>query len=203
MYRKADTPYKKIRKRLIGLNDYIGKSTGYKLKRVTYSRPSTLEALKKFGSKEIRAIEIGCAAGNNSLDVLSKLNVKEYVIIDPYELIDNQFDDYTKDRLSLMQLQAKKKLRKYSDKITWIKKLSDDALSDLSGKYDYIYVDGDHSFEYAYKDMCNYFKFLNDEYVFGGHDIDQSGVANAFSKFIKNNDLPNIFFKDPDWIISS
>ena len=112
MYRKADTPYKKIRKRLIGLNDYIGKSTGYKLKRVTYSRPSTLEALKKFGSKEIRAIEIGCAAGNNSLDVLSKLNVKEYVIIDPYELIDNQFDDYTKDRLSLMQLQAKKKLRK-------------------------------------------------------------------------------------------
>ena len=96
MYRKADTPYKKIRKRLIGLNDYIGKSTGYKLKRVTYSRPSTLEALKKFGSKEIRAIEIGCAAGNNSLDVF-----------------------------------------------------------------------------------------------------------NAFSKFIKNNDLPNIFFKDPDWIISS
>ena len=46
-----------------------------------------------------------------------------------------------------MQLQAKKKLRKYSDKITWIKKLSDDALSNLSGKYDYIYVDGDHSFE--------------------------------------------------------
>ena len=203
MYKKADTPYKKIRKRLIGANDFIGRSTGYKLKRVSYSRPATLEALKKFGSKEIRAIEIGCAAGNNSLDVLKKLNIKEYVIIDPYELIDNNFDDYSIERLKLMHSQAKKTLKKFESKITWIKKLSDDALSELHGKYDFIYIDGDHSFEFAYKDMCNYFNYLSEDFVFGGHDIDQNGVSKAFIKFTQNQNLKNIYFKDPDWIVTS
>lgn len=203
MYRETNTIYKKIRKRLVTVNDFIGRLSGYKMKRITYSRPSTLAALEKFGSKEIRVIEIGCAAGNNSLDILRKLNIKELVIIDPYENISNEFDDYTVDRLRLMQSQAKNKLKKYSEKITWVKKLSDDAVSDLHGRYDFIYIDGDHSFEYAYKDMCNYYNFLSDEFVYGGHDIDQSGVSKAFSKFIRENNFASIHFKDPDWIITS
>lgn len=69
MYRKTVTLYKKIRKRLITVNDLVGRRSGYKLKRVTYSLPATLAALEKFRSKEIRANEIGCAAGSNSLDV--------------------------------------------------------------------------------------------------------------------------------------
>lgn len=203
MYRQTDTLYKKIRKRFVSVNDLAGRRTGYKLKRVTYSRPATLIALEKFGSKEIRAIEIGCAAGNNSLDVLSKLNIKEYTIIDPYELLDNSYDDYTKDRLILMRNQAKKKLSKYQNSINWIYKTSKEAISDLTGKYDFIYIDGDHSFEYAYEDMTSFFPFLSSDYVFGGHDIDQPGVSKAFCKFLREQDVQNVHFKDPDWIISS
>ena len=155
MYKKANTNYKRIRKKLVGLNNLLGKQTGYKFKRITYSRPSTLQALEKFGNKEIRAIEIGCASGNNSLDILSNLNVKEFTIIDPYEFIKNNYDDYTKERLRLMRTQAERKLKKYSSKINWIYQLSGDALSSISGKYDFIYVDGDHSYDYAYQDMIS------------------------------------------------
>ena len=203
MYKKANTKYKRIIKKLVGLNNLLGKQTGYKFKRITYSRPSTLQALEKFGNKEIRAIEIGCASGNNSLDILSNLNVKEFTIIDPYEFIKNNYDDYTKERLRLMRTQAERKLKKYSSKINWIHELSGDALSSISGKYDFIYVDGDHSYDYAYQDMINYFPLLSTEFVFGGHDISQPGVSKAFCKFIREHEVKHVSFNDPDWIIYS
>ena len=71
----------------------------------------------------------------------------------------------------------------------------------LIGANDFIYIDGDHSFEFAYKDICNYFNYLSEDFVFGGHDIDQNGVSKAFIKFTQNRNLKNIYFKDPDWIV--
>ena len=203
MYKSTNTIYKKIRKRLKGLNDFAGRTSGFKFKRISYSRPSTTAALKKFSTREIRVIEIGCAAGNNSLDILKNLNVKELVIIDPYEYLLNDYDDYTKSRLQLMRKQAEAKLLSYKDKITWINKLSADALNDLTGKYDFIYVDGDHSYEFAYQDMRNYLPFLADDYVFGGHDVMQQGVSKAICQIIKEENLNEVLFRDPDWILVS
>ena len=176
LYKETKSNYKIIRKHLKGVNDLIGRKTGYKMKRVPYSRPSTLIAAERFGSKEIRAIEIGCAAGKNSLDILEKLKISELVLIDPYDVVPGNYDDYTVERLKLMREQSKKRLSKFEDKITWIKKTSLDALGELHGKYDFIYVDGDHSFQHAYDDIKNYFPLLSDDFVFGGH-TSRKGVS--------------------------
>jgi len=203
LYKETKTIYQKIRKYTKGTNDLIGKTTGFKIKRVPYSRPSTLAALEKFGSKEIRAIEIGCAAGRNALDILQKINVSELVLIDPYDLVIGEYDDYTVARLNLMQEQAKDRLSNYDDRITWVTKTSTDALRDLHGKYDFIYVDGDHSYKHAYEDIKNYLSFLSDEFVFGGHDIMQDGVSKAICQLIKEGKIDKVSLRDPDWIISS
>ena len=105
-YIKKKSITKKIRKHLKGVNDLIGRKTGYKMKRVPYSRPSTLIAAERFGSKEIRAIEIGCAV-ENSLDILEKLKISELVLIDPYDVVPGNYDDYTVERLKLMREQSK------------------------------------------------------------------------------------------------
>ena len=118
LYKETKSNYQKIRKHLKGVNDLIGRKTGYKMKRVPYSRPSTLIAAERFGSKEIRAIEIGCAAGKNSLDILEKLKISELVLIDPYDVVPGNYDDYTVERLKLMREQSKKRLSKFEDKIT-------------------------------------------------------------------------------------
>lgn len=185
------------------LNLYIGKLIGFKLRRTTYSRPSTILAKKIFGDKPLRVIEIGCASGNNALDILKNLNVKEIVLIDPYEKALTEYDDYTSARLKKMRQQSAERLSQYSHKITWLYELSDDAISRLEGQYDFIYVDGDHSYEATAKDLSNYSKFLSQEHVFAGHDVDNEGVTKAFIEYSHDSEASTPKIQEPDWIFYS
>lgn len=196
--------YKFLRNKIFRyLNLYTGKLIGYRLRRTTHSRPSTILAKEIFGNKPIRVIEIGCAAGNNALDILKNLNVKEIVLIDPYDKAINEYDDYTSSRLRHMRKQSAKRLSNYAEKITWLYELSDDATSKLEGKYDFIYIDGDHSYDATSKDLSNYSKFLATDHVFAGHDIDNEDVTKAFLEhsYISEVSVPRI--QEPDWIFYS
>lgn len=190
-----------LRRPLVRLNNRIGKLLGFKLRKVPYSRPATLRAKAMFGDRPIRVIEIGCAAGTNALDILEQLNVAEYVVVDPYEHASSSYDDYNRARLATMREQARKRLQKYEDKLVWIYAMSSDAVTQITGLADYIYVDGDHSYGAALADMKAYFPLLADRYVFGGHDIDRPGVARAFVEFVSGNAVPNYEIQDPDWVI--
>ena len=192
---------KNLRKILVKFNDFFGRNTGVKIKKESYARPSTLKAIEIFGSKPIRVIEIGCAAGNNALNVLKNLNITEYIIIDPYDKYEDDYDDYDRGRLIAMRKEAESKLSSYSDKITWIYDYSDKAFSQISGKIDFIYIDGNHSYEYVQSDLENYSNLLADTFVFGGHDIDQPGVTRAFIEFISKNKYGSYRIHDPDWLI--
>ena len=90
------------------INYFVGRNTGYKLTRTTYSRPSTLMVAKS-KKQQLRVIEIGCAAGHNSLDILTNLNVAEFKAIDPYDTADDGYDDYSRSRLALMERQARQR----------------------------------------------------------------------------------------------
>jgi hypothetical protein len=193
--------YKYLRKLFVKVNDALGRLSGIKLKKVTYARPSTLKAKEIFGDNEIRVIEIGCASGNNALNVLNTLNISEYIIIDPYDKYLDGYNDYDKDRLTKMRNEANKLLSHYSDKITWIYINSESAINQISGKVDYIYIDGNHSYDYVKSDMEKYSELLQDKYVFGGHDIDLPDVVKAFVEFVSENNYECFEIKDPDWII--
>ena len=169
--------HKYIRKPLVRINDKVGRAIGFKLRKIPHSRPSTIRAKEMFGDRPLRIVEIGCAAGNNALDILTKLNVREYVAIDPYERAGSDYDDYNRARLALMREQSKRKLRAFDDRIRWIYKPSLDAVADLQGPYDFIYVDGPHTYPAVLQDMTAYYPLLAERSVFGGHDIDRQGVA--------------------------
>ena len=57
----------------------------------------------------------------------------------------------------------------------------------MLGKYDLIFIDADHTYEYVKKDFFNYKGFLNESGVIGFHDIDNPDCpgVNEFWKELK------------------
>lgn len=189
-----------IRVPLVRINDAVGRALGSKFKKVPYSRPATLRAKSLFQDRPVRVIEIGCAAGNNALDIFKQLNVSEFVVVDPYESYVG-FDDYDKRLLVEMRKAAEKRLEPFKRRVRWIHEDSATAVSKIDGEVDFIYVDGNHKYEYVLSDMENYYRLLSRRFVFGGHDIDAPDVARAFVEFAAQISAANYEIKDPDWII--
>ena len=128
--------------------------------------------------QQLRVIEIGCAAGL----IPRYFNKSECCGIQgdrSHDTADDGYDDYSRSRLALMERQARQRLRKHENKIDWVKKLSSDARADLQGTYDFIYIDGDHSYEAVKKDLYEYFDLVEEGGIIAGHDIDQQGVLLA------------------------
>jgi hypothetical protein len=166
-------------------------------------RTSTEFAKKHFKDKTITCIEIGTFRGGNALNTLQKLpTIEKMYLIDPWE----EYKEYkeknktTKNLLSAYQ-KTIKVLKKYKDKTIFIKKFSDDALDNIQEKVDFIYIDGNHSYEFVKKDMINYWEKLKDGGVMAGHDIGLKDVSKAFCEFVNEKNIMNPIISIMDWII--
>jgi hypothetical protein len=91
------------------------------------------------------------------------------------------------------------RISKY-DNIKHIRKTSDDAISDLNGyNFQFVYIDGLHTYEQLKKDIYNYKKLIEPSGFIGGHDYHSNwsgiikGVDEVFGK-------PDLTFKDTSWI---
>jgi hypothetical protein len=179
---------------------FFGPFFGFHITKQSHSRPTTLKARDVFANRSIRAIEIGCYTAVNTADILRVLNVREMVIIDPYEKYSD-FPDYNDNLLAKASLIAKKRLLKFNCEIKWVKEYSSNAIPYLKDYFDFIYIDGNHEYEYVYEDMVNYFQILSPGGIMGGHDISNVGVHKAFFKFLSKYSTLDFGIKEPDWFI--
>lgn len=66
---------------------------------------------------------------------------------------------------------------------------------------DFIYIDGNHEYNYVKKDLELYWGKVKEGGIMSGHDIQSSGVSTALLEFSRKNNL-NIHFGDRrDWWI--
>lgn len=186
------------------VNNYLRKNfrVGF-MKNYPY-RTSTEFVKKYFKNKEIICVEIGTFEGDNALNLLENVpNVKKMYLIDPW--VD--YNEYNEDKnnkrlLSKAEVKARNQLKKYSNKVVFIKKFSDDAITDVKEEIDFIYIDGNHDYEYVKKDIDNYFSILKKGGVIAGHDIWMKGVAKAFCEFVsRNKSIKDYWIAVMDWII--
>jgi hypothetical protein len=152
----------------------------------TFPRHSVRFGKEYFKNRKITAVEIGTYKGVNAKEIIKNLNIKTIYLIDPYD----NYEKIYQNEMSLIKKEARKRLKKYIKRIIWIEKFSDDAIKDIPDEIDFIYIDGNHEYEYVKKDMENYWKKVKKRGIMAGHDIASfPGVGKAFVEFCYENKL--------------
>ena len=155
-------------------------------------------------------VEIGVCGGEHALSLLKTLNINKLYLIDPYEMyetyINGEGKNYGTTQLPLSEtyIQALKLLEPFEEKVQWVKKMSDDAVKVIHEPLDFVYVDGNHDYEFIKNDIENYFPLLKKGGVMGGHDFyngfakTHNGVINAVTQFSVSKNI-QLFVEQPDW----
>ena len=193
------------------------------------ARPSTLFLKSYFKGEPVVGVEIGVFKGENARNLIDNLNVEKIYLIDSYERLyikseevapsiimeeeseysvfiekDHNFDGiiYNFERCHDI---AKGNLKKFSDRTSFIKKRSSDAVNDVSNNIDFIYVDGNHNYEYVKQDIELYFPKLKKGGVMAGHDFSAGylGVARAVLEYSDANGLKIEGCSYDWWIVKS
>ena len=87
------------------------------------------------------------------------------------------------------------------DNIHLIRKTSDDAIDDLINEsFDFIYIDGIHTYDQVNKDIDNYKPLIVKGGFIGGHDYHPvwGGVVQSINEKVGE---PNKTFQDTSWVV--
>jgi|TARA_Y100000294_G_C8518311_1_gene321810 hypothetical protein len=139
------------------------------------------------GHKPLIGAEIGVAKGNHAKQILSFLNIKQLVLVDPW-VIHTDWINRTEDE-TYYENRYKETLNKFSNnnKVKIIRDYSVNAAKMFDDKYfDFVYLDGDHSYEAVKKDLDSWYPKLKKYGVMCGDDYGKpggKGIIKAVSEF--------------------
>jgi hypothetical protein len=159
-------------------------------------RPMILFA-KEYFKCPLTGVEIGVAKGDNALSILEELPIKKLYLIDAYEeyVQDGYLTTEYKNCFSI----AIEKLSKY-EQACFIKKTSEEAVKDIKEQLDFVYIDGNHQYEYVKKDIALYYPLVKQGGILGGHDYPTyPGVARAVDEFVEQYGRLGFYAVFPDW----
>jgi len=185
-----------------------------------YPRGSIQAVKKHFGDKKLIGAEVGCWKGVNALSILKTLNLKKLYLIDPYKpykdydrslQVHKRFDSlgigkgfYDSNPQKVMN-EAKRQCQenvKGFDCVEFMEKTSFEAVEYLP-ELDFVYIDGNHEYEYIKKDIELYWNKIKKGGILSGHDIDSlefPGIRKAVIEFVVYNNL-DLYINVNDWWI--
>ena len=155
-------------------------------------RPMTKFILEETKMRGLYGLEIGTHRGENAYNMLRLLDIEKMFFVDPYLPHETGCKHYKK---------AKKVLSKWHNKIYFRLAKSEEASKMFRNNYfDFIYIDGDHSYEAVKRDIDLYYPKVSEGGVLGGHDFCGScpGVCRAVIEFCDDNDIEFQSW-DKDW----
>ena len=144
--------------------------------------------------KHLTGAEIGVYKGDNAKEILDFLNIEHLVLVDPWK----GYDDYcteTGEDDSAYENYYKEVKNKFSNnpKVRIIRDTSVNAAKMFDNEYfDFVYLDGDHTYEGVTKDLESWYPKLKKFGVMCGDDYGHPsgvGVIEAVTKFAYRNKL--------------
>ncbi len=163
-----------------------------------FPRPSTSLIHSIYGEKPLVGVEIGTGFGKNALSLLKDLCIDRLYCVDPFIPYFDGNGEHKTDYYS--RAKFTQKLLAEHDNVTFVRKCSSDAWKELPKDLDFVYIDGNHNYEYVLADLHNYYPLVREKGVIAGHDIDWISVLKAVEDFSKVNKVTPII-RTPDWII--
>jgi predicted O-methyltransferase YrrM len=129
--------------------------------------------------------EIGTASGFYAKRIVNNVPELKLFCIDPYLA----YPDYMEEPRPEDQAHQDSQLVKAQERltgfdVTFIKKTSRDAALDFADEsLDFVYIDGNHTFEYAVEDIATWTKKVRKGGIIAGHDYWTSGTDKGWLKY--------------------
>ena len=156
-------------------------------------RKNLIGKFREFGFK--KGAEIGVDRGRFSEFMCKTIDDLELLCVDPWE---RHFRGESRYKSAITRLSP------YKCKI--IKKTSMEAVRDIPNKsLDFVYIDGDHHFDFIMQDIIEWAKRIRIGGIVSGHDyyrFRQAGVVEAVDIYTKMHGITKWFLTDertPTW----
>ena len=149
--------------------------------------------------KGLVGVEIGVHKGRHADYLTDNLDIRKLYLIDPYESYDEHTNQLYGDTVSDAEKSARARLK--NKKVEFIRKMSSDAVQNIPSDVDFVYIDGNHKYEYVKYDIKNYFDKIRDGGILCGHDFDlnSEGVVRAVTEFANEKNLNLQLDYGRDW----
>ncbi len=139
--------------------------------------------------KNFKYLEIGSYEGNSALYVSVNFPESNVTCVDLWEAVE----EYKDKDFNIIEKNFDSNLKGLSN-INKIKSTSDNFFSKNKIMFDFIYIDGNHKFDYVFRDCENAWKFLNkdgflvcDDYIWDYYKELLNNPCYAINSFIKKN----------------
>ena len=127
--------------------------------------------IKRHGENLV-GLEIGTCRGESTYYFLDKCpNITKLYTVDPYKAYDDWNGEITQETVDRFREIAIKNLKPYDDRVRMIREPSIEAANTFTDTLvDFIFVDGDHSYDATLADCEAYYPLLKKGGIFCGHD---------------------------------
>lgn len=163
-----------------------------------------MDFVAKTANQPLLGAEVGVYMGGNAISILKKLPIKKLYLVDPYIEYTGFNIQYPSDHpylppfVSQARGIAHNRLRPYGDKVQFVEETGHFGAQYLPDGLDFVYIDGNHSYDYVMDDIKTYYAKIKIGGIIGGHDYNYPGVKDAVDDFaLKYN--KQVFSGNIDW----
>lgn len=170
-----------------------------------YAFTKFIDKLKELNMNNMTGIEIGCYSGQSAEFFINS------GLFNTFYCIDSWTNGWDKNDRTFKSAQAAEKVFdnrfKDNEKIIKIKNYSWNVANKFQDEsIDFIYIDGNHTYEGFKKDLKLYYPKIKTGCIFSGHDYKSFwGVYKVLNEFLKTDFFKNkssfTTFSDSSWMI--
>jgi hypothetical protein len=165
-----------------------------------FTRPMTKFIRQNYGKKDLVGVEIGVLAGLHAETMLLALPIKKLYLVDPYEPYVEKGSLVSIETLKKAENRARERLSRFRFRTIFVKRNSSEIAKHIPDNLDFVYIDGNHEYEFVKADIETYYPKMKIGGVIGGHDFYGSylSVVRAVMEFSKKKNI-ELHTDDTDW----